>query len=212
VRPYPVDVSDAEGTMGQDGVMDFLKAKERGDEAQFFRKWDEELLRKLRERANLDAMTRALAEKLQVEDPELLQQVVAQGVSLETGPAFLLAPLVQIAWAEGSVSKAEREVILRIAHERGIEDGSPSHAKLLEWLAHRPADMLFETSEECIKRGLSLLPDLERQERIKQVLEQCRRVAMASSSNKLAHFLGLAPAVSEQEEIVLAAITAKLTL
>lgn len=198
--------------MGQDGVMDFLKAKERGDEAQFFRKWDEELLRKLRERANLDAMTRALAEKLQVEDPQLLQQVIAQGVSLETGPAFLLAPLVQMAWAEAGVTKAEREVILKIAHERGIEDGSPSHAKLLEWLAHRPADMLFETSEECIKRGLSLLPEHERRERIGQIVAQCRRVAAASSSNKLAHFIGLSPSVSEKEELVLAAITAKLTL
>ena len=195
-----------------ESMIDILKSKERGDEAQYFRRHDEELLRRLREKSRLDDMTRALAEKLQVDDPTLLEQVVAQGVSLETGPAFLLAPLVQIAWAEGTVTPEERKVILHVARERGIEEGSPAHAQLLEWLTHRPADMLFETSESCIKVGFSLLPLPEREERIRQLVAACRRVAAASGGNKLARFLGLEHSVSHQEEIVLAAITARLTL
>lgn len=195
--------------MEPDGL-ELLKAKERGEEAQYFRRLDEELLRKLRERARLDEMTALLAEKLQVEDPVLLQQVVAQGVSLETGPAFLLAPLVQIAWAEGKVTAEEREVILAMARERGIEAGSPAHTRLLEWLAHRPSDLLFETSASCIRHGLALLPEPERQERIRQVVAACRRVAAVSGGGKLARFLGLAHAVEQREEVVLAAITARL--
>ena len=197
--------------MEHDG-MDILRQKERGDEAQYFRRLDEELIRRMRERAQLDEMTRALGAKLQVHDPALLQQVVAQGVSLETGPAFLLAPLVQIAWAEGKVTSEEKALILAIARERGIEDGSPSHAKLLEWMAQRPSDLLFETSESCIKLGYSLLPEPERQQRIRELVAACRRVAAKSGGNKLARFLGLAPAVSHEEEVVLAAITARLSL
>jgi hypothetical protein len=197
--------------MEQDGLIDFLKAKERGDEAQFFRRWDAELLKRMREQADLDQLTQSLADKLNVHDPALLRKVVDQGVSLETGPAFLLAPYVQIAWAEGKVTKEEKELILSMARERGIEDGSPAQAKLLEWLARRPSDELFETSEQCLRMGLSLLPEWERKERITQIVASLRRVAAVSGSNKLARFLGLVSAVSHEEEDVLAAITARLT-
>lgn len=197
--------------MERDGL-DILREKERGEEAQYFRRKDQELIQKLREKAHLEELSKRLAEKLQVEDPALLNAVIAQGVTQETGPAFLLAPLIQIAWAEGKVTPEERDEILKIARQRGIEDGSPAHAQLLEWLAKRPTDALFEASEMSIKLGLSVLPPTERDARIKEIVAQCRRVAAASGGSGLARLLGLSHAVSQQEEIVLAAITAKLTL
>jgi len=197
--------------MERDGL-DILREKERGEEAQYFRRKDQELIQKLREQAHLDDLAKRLAEKLQVEDPALLRTIIAQGVTQETGPAFLLAPLVQIAWAEGKVTPEERDVILKIARQRGIEDGSPAHAQLVEWLAKRPSDELFEASEMSIKLGLSVLPPTERDARIKEIVVQCRRVAAASGGSGLARLLGLSHAVSQQEEIVLAAITARLTL
>lgn len=192
--------------------LDILREKERGDEEQFFRRWDEELLKKLRDRAHLEEVTKSLADKLHVEDPDLLARVVGLGVTLETGPAFLLAPLLQIAWAEGRVTPDERAVILAIARERGIEDGSPAHAQLLQWLAHRPADALFEASADCIRLGISVLPEPERTERIQEMVRSCRRMAAVHGGSKLARLLGLDHGVSHEEEIVLAAITAKLTL
>lgn len=192
--------------------LDILREKERGEEAQYFRRKDQELIQKLREKAQLDDLHKRLGEKLQVEDPDLLQKVVAQGLTQESGPALLLAPLVQIAWAEGKVTPEERDEILEIARQRGIEDGSPAHAQLLEWLAKRPSDELFEVSEMSIKVGISVLPPTERDARIKDIVSQCRRVAAASGGSGLARLLGLAHSVSQQEEIVLAAITARLTL
>jgi len=197
--------------MERDGL-DILREKERGEEAQYFRRKDQELIQKLREKAHLEELHKRLGEKLQVEDPDLLQKVVAQGLTQESGPALLLAPLVQIAWAEGKVSPEERDEILKIARQRGIEDGSPAHAQLLEWLAKRPSDELFEVSEMSIKLGLTVLPPTERDARIKEIVSQCRRVAAASGGSGLARMLGLAHSVSQQEEIVLAAITARLTL
>jgi tellurite resistance protein len=197
--------------MERDGL-DILREKERGEEAQYFRRKDQELIQQLREKAQLDDLHKRLGEKLQVEDPELLRKIVAQGLTQESGPALLLAPLVQIAWAEGKVSPEERDEILEIARQRGIEDGSPAHAQLLEWLAKRPSDELFEVSEMSIKVGISVLPPAERDARIKDIVSQCRRVAAASGGSGLARLLGLAQSVSLQEEIVLAAITAKLTL
>jgi len=197
--------------MERDGL-DILREKERGEEAQYFRRKDQELLQKLREKAHLDELANMLGQKLQVDDPVLLKRIVADGVTLETGAAFLLAPLVQIAWAEGKVSPEERAMILKIARERGIEDGTPAHAKLLEWLAHRPTDALFEASQSAIKLGISVMPEPERAERIESIVSACRRVAAVSGGSKLARLFGLASGVTHEEEIVLAAITAKLTL
>jgi len=77
--------------MERDGL-DILREKERGEEAQYFRRKDQELLQKLREKAHLDELANMLGQKLQVDDPVLLKRIVADGVTLETGAAFLLAP------------------------------------------------------------------------------------------------------------------------
>ena len=95
----------------------------------------------------------ALAEQLQVNNPELLRRVIALGVTLDTGPAFLLAPLVQVAWGEGNVTDRERDTVLRLAAARGVEVGSPAHAQLLKWLQERPANDLFDTAMEVIRVG-----------------------------------------------------------
>src|SRR5512145_116110 len=93
--------------------------REKAMEDAYFRDENAKLLEKLRHRAHLDEIAVALGEKLQVDDPALLAKVRELGVTLETAPAFFLAPLVQVAWAEGGVSKEEREVVLRLARNRG---------------------------------------------------------------------------------------------
>jgi tellurite resistance protein len=189
---------------------DVFHDKARGELEQYSRHHDELLIQKLRERAHVDELTRALAEKLEVDDRGLLERIVALGVTLETGSAFLLAPLVQIAWAEGEVTPEERDTILAIARERGIDDDSPSQTQLLQWLQSRPPDDLFETAEAAIRTGISVLPEAERVSRIATMVGLCRRVAAASGGGVLARLLGLDHSVSQQEEEVLAAITAKL--
>jgi tellurite resistance protein len=97
--------------------------KERGQsfEDEYFRKHDAKLIEKLRERARLEEVAEAVAVKLQVDNPELLERIMALGVTLDTAPAFLLAPLVQVAWAGGAVTNREREAVLRVATARGVE-------------------------------------------------------------------------------------------
>ena len=107
---------------------------------------------------------------------------MALGVTLDTGAAFLLAPLVQVAWAEGAVTDREREKVLRIATERGIDTSSPAYTQLQEWLRTRPADVIFDTAIETIKTGLSVLTPAERADRVKRIVDACREVASASGS------------------------------
>jgi hypothetical protein len=187
---------------------DAFKERERGLEEGYFRAQDARLIDKLREDARLEEIVLALAEHLRVNDPELLRRVIALGVTLETGPAFLLAPLIQVAWAEGNVTDPERDTVLRIAAARGVEPGTPAHAQLLKWLQERPPDALFDTAMEVIRGGLALLPPAEREERLKRLVQSSHEVAQASGG--LAKVLGLGSGVSGEEEAVLEAITTTL--
>ena len=133
---------------------------------------------------------------------------MALGVTLDTGPAFLLAPLVQVAWAEGGVTDREREKVLRIAAERGVDTSSPAYTQMQAWLRTRPADAIFEAAVEAIKSGLSVLTPAERADRVKRIVDACREVASASGG--LGRLLGLGTGVSSEEASILDAMTATL--
>jgi hypothetical protein len=187
---------------------DSFKERERAQEEGYFRAQDARLLEKLREDARLEEIVMALAEQLQVDNPELLRRVIVLGVTLDTGPAFLLAPLVQVAWSEGNVTERERDTVLRLAAARGVEAGSTAQAQLLKWLQERPANALFDTAMEVIRGGLALLPQEEREERLKHIVHACQEVAEASGG--LAKMLGLGSGVSGEEEALLEAIATTL--
>jgi len=187
---------------------DIFKERGRSLEAEYFKKHEAKLLEKLRERARLDAIAEALAVDLHIDHPELLRRIIALGVTIDTGAAFLLAPLVQVAWGEGAVTDRERETVLRIAAARGVEKGSAAYAQLETWLRRRPDDALFDAAIEAIKVGLSVLTAEERAERIKRIVDACHEVAAASGG--LARMVGLGSGISSEEESLLDAIATTL--
>ena len=98
---------------------DLFRDRERGEEQAYFRQEDAKLVEKLRQKALLSEIAHALAEKLHTDEPALLERIQKLGVTLDTGSAFILAPLVEVAWVDGDVSEAERDTILQIAQQRG---------------------------------------------------------------------------------------------
>ena len=78
---------------------DLFKERGRGMEEAYFRQQDAKLIERLHQEAKLEEIASALAEKLQVDNPDLLRRVRELGVTGDSAPAFLLAPLVQVAWA-----------------------------------------------------------------------------------------------------------------
>lgn len=180
--------------------------REKAMEAKYFRDQDARLVEKLRQNAQLDEIATALAEKLHVDNPDLLARVRALGITPETAPAFFLAPLVQVAWAEGAITKAEQDAVLRLARDRGVEPTSPAYEQLAEWLKVRPSDALLDAAMDVIKYGFAVLPAGEREQRIKRVVDACHEVAEASGGG-LTQLLGLRSAVSSTEASMLDHIT-----
>ena len=190
-------------------MKDVWKDRARGEEAEHFRREDARLIEKMRARAQVGELAEALAAKLRIDDAEILRRVRDLGLDQETGAAILLAPLVQVAWAGGSVSGPERRKVLDLAASRGVTHGTPVYDKLIEWLDHRPSDELFETATEVMRLGFAVLPEQERHERIKGLVDSCREVAEASGGG-LAWLLGIGDAVAFDEAQVLDEITKKL--
>jgi hypothetical protein len=59
-----------------------------------------------------------------------------------------------MAWAEGGITNAERELILGLARTRGIEAGGPADRQLTEWMTRRPADAAFARAGRLIRAVL----------------------------------------------------------
>ena len=186
---------------------DIFRDRVRGEEAAYFRQVDAKLIAKLRQKAQLSEIAHALAEKLHADEPALFESIQKLGVTLDTGSAFILAPLVEVAWSDGHVSDAERDVILHIAKRRGVEPGSADYHQLLNWLAHRPSDEVFRTALEAIRVGLSVLPPDESEQRIATIIKACEDVAKATGAiAELLHLDG----VTYAETAVIAAIRREL--
>ena len=182
--------------------------REKAMEANYFRQQDAQLIEKLRKKAPLDEIALALRDKLQVDNPDLLVRVRDLGITPESAPAFFLAPLVQVAWAEGKVHKQEHDTVLHLARGRGVEPASAAYAQLEIWLRERPSDALFDTAVEVLKYSFDVLTPAEREERIKSIVHACHEVAEASGG--LGRLLGLGNGVSSIEESTLDTITKTL--
>lgn len=185
---------------------EIFKDRERANEAAYFQQQDAKLIEQLRQRGPLEEIAKALGEKLLMDNPDLLERVKQLRITPETAPALLVAPLVQVAWAEGSVTAEEHDTVLRLARGRGIEENSPVYGQLVDWLQDRPSDALFDTAVEVIKYTFAVLPEVEKEARIKQLVEACNEVAAASGGG-LVKLLGLGSSVSSVEASMLDAIS-----
>ena len=205
----PTRVAPTGASIGGDMAKDIFRDRERGEEQAYFRQEDAKLIAKLRQKAQLSEIAHALAEKLHVDEPALLERIQKLGVTLDTGSAFILAPLVEVAWVDGEVSDAERDTILNIAKQRGVEPGSADYRQLLDWLAQRPSDEVFRTALEAIRIGLSVLPPAESEQRIAIIIKACKEVAQAKGViAELLHLDG----VSYAESALIAEIRRHLTM
>lgn len=126
----------------------------RALEDDYFRKKDRELIDKMRQVSAAEAARRELSATSGLQDPEMLQELQALGFTPETVVLLPLVPLVQMAWAEGGVSEAERKLILQLARTRGIEEGSVAARQLAAWLSSRPDPQVFSSASRLIRATL----------------------------------------------------------
>jgi len=177
---------------------EFLRDRGRSLEDEFFRREDQRLLAKLDEVKAAQATREALAKASGITKPEILDKLVALGIKPETIAALSLVPLVEVAWADGSLDPKERRATLERAREAGLAPGSTAHALLEAWLERRPDPRLLDTWTQMV-RGLREQLGADESARLRTaLLEQARAVAGASGG-----VLGLGAKVSGAEAAML---------
>jgi tellurite resistance protein len=180
---------------GLGGIMrDSMEDRKKGLEEEYFRKREQELIEKLKQRA---AERKGLAEAVGVENEEILQTLREMGFDRETVVLLALVPLLQVAWTDGKVTARERDGILEIARSRGVSKGSPAEAKLLSWLDHKPDPTLFERALTVIRHLVSHQAAEFREATSHDLVAACERIASASGG-----ILGMG-AVSAEEKAVI---------
>ena len=92
----------------------------------------------------------ALSESSGLTNRDLLELLLALEIDSETLAALTLIPLVEVAWADGSIAQQERDAILAAADSVGITPESESYLLLDHWLKKAPPDRLLEAWESYV--------------------------------------------------------------
>jgi hypothetical protein len=160
---------------------EFLKDRGRALEEEFFARESRQLLERLREKQSSDAKKAMLEDATGISDDVILDHFVELDLSAETLAALALAPLVQVAWADGTLERKEREAVLASTRRGGtIVEGGTAHRLLEDWLTHRPGERLFEAWREYASALVSAM-DRETKKRFREdLLGRARYVAEAA--------------------------------
>ena len=116
-----------------------LRDRGRDLEDEFFRREDQRLI----ELKAVETTREALAKASGITRPAVLDKLVALGIRAETVTALFMVPLVEVAWAEGTLDAKERRAILDRTGDSGVARGSAEYALLDVWLDRRPDPKLL---------------------------------------------------------------------
>ncbi|HSE95648.1 MAG TPA: hypothetical protein VLD61_07125 [Methylomirabilota bacterium] len=176
---------------------DDLRERGRSLEDEFFRRQDAQLLARLRERKDAEARREALAKVTGITNAAVLDRLTKLGIRAETVAALRLVPLVEVAWADGTLDPSERNAILARAHESGIPSGSPEAALLEGWLAGPPDAALRSAWTQLVQGLCEVLQPAEIAQMRAGLLDRARAVAGASGG-----LLGLGKVSAAESEAI----------
>ncbi len=177
---------------------DFLEQRRNALEESFFAKRNAELLERLRKNAALETRRKELMATVGIRDNAVLDELIRLEISGETVIALSLIPLIEVAWADGTVDQKEREAVIEAAESQGVAKDGPAHDLLENWLEERPEARLMELWKSYAE---ALAADLEVEARTslrRELIGRARAVAEAAGG-----FLGVGNKVSKAERRVL---------
>jgi hypothetical protein len=182
----------------------FLSERGRSLEEDYFRKKDQELIEKMRQAAEAEQARTDLRRESGLEDPALLDELRDLGFTPETVRLLPLVPVLEVAWAEGGVTPAERDLILRLAKARGIEEESTAGQRLTTWLGERPGNAVFAGARRLVRAMLESASAETSDLNADNLVQYCEQIASASGG-----LLGIRR-ISSEERALLSSIAADL--
>lgn len=97
---------------------------------------------------------RSMTAILGVDAVDAVAALHASGFRPSTVSLLDLLPLVELAWADGSISPRERRVLVSAAARRPAVRGQ-AHTQLTHWLSERPSEEVFRVSRRALRDWLT---------------------------------------------------------
>lgn len=182
-----------------------LDAIERAQEETYFHKKDQALIEAMRQKLERERNAEAIRAETGIADEALITRLAELGVDRDTIPCLHLAPLLQVAWADGEIQGGERDLLLEAAAATGLTEG-PARARFEEMLQKRPEPAWFDAALDFIRHMLAALPEGQADAARGNLEDLAWRVADASGG-----VFGLWGRVEEAEKVALRNIATRLT-
>jgi hypothetical protein len=115
-----------------------------------------------------------------VSDEDILRDLQNLGYTAETVTLIHVVPLIDVAWADGTVSEPERDAVIAAARARGVEPASQADRQLAQWLANPPSAVMFDGTLHLFGAVLQKGPPDVRAAVTRDLLASCNAVASAS--------------------------------
>jgi DNA-binding phage protein len=176
---------------------DMIRERGRSLEEDYFRKKDRELIEKMRQATAAEEDRRQMAKKSGLDDPALLQDLKDLGFTPETVSLLPLVPLLRMAWAEGGITAAERDLLVRLARSRGIAEGSGADRQLAAWMTRQPDETMFTRAGRLIRAMLDSRSPETSDLSADDLVEYCERIAAASGG-----VFGIGRISAEEEKLL----------
>jgi hypothetical protein len=156
---------------------EFLRDRGKSLEDEFFRREDQRLMARLSELKAAETSREALAKASGITKPAVLEKLMELGIRAETVAALAIVPLVEVAWADGTLDVKERRAVV---DQAGVAPDSTAGGLLEAWLDRRPDPNLL-TAWTHLVEGMCQELDSDGVARLKTgLLEQAAVVAAAS--------------------------------
>jgi hypothetical protein len=178
---------------------DALHKQGQALENQFFAQVDQKLLEQLRARLANKPERDMLAEISGIQNPVLLDKMLALGLNAGTFASLTIVPLAAVAWADGTIDARERKAILDAAEQHNIKPNGPGHQFLSQWLQHPVEAELIATWKAYVVELHKALDATAFTKLRDEILGLAEKVADASGG-----ILGLGERVSPSEKRKLA--------
>jgi len=134
---------------------DAIAERGRAIEEEYFRRKDRELIERMRQAASAEQARGEMGRKTGLDDPALLQELQDLGFAPDTVILLPLMPVIEMAWAEGGITPAERHLIVKLARSRGVEERSAADQQLDRWMTTQPDPSVFKRAGRLIAAVLA---------------------------------------------------------
>ena len=159
---------------------DSLSDRGHSLEEEFFKREDAKLLERLRALKHAETTRDLISRATGIKNKERLDKLMELKIGGETAAALSVLPIVEVAWADGSIDAKEREFLLQHAATKGFVPGTTEYALLEVWLEKRPEPRYFVAWLQLVHGLSEQLTETENAHLKGVVMERARAMAGAS--------------------------------